>query len=133
MGKNNKIYKQTWGGNGATGGKNNYGKRMSNAWKWAGRGMGAMNAYSIWDDYSNKNTVTEKFVIEQLSNVLSTFGGEYGAAWSIGWEMGRQITNSDKYQEWKFNLYYDMWERRYGEPSSSNEWMWNYFYKNYKP
>jgi len=30
-------------------------------------------------------------------------------------------------------FFYDQWERRYGEPSSSNEWIWNYFYQNYKP
>lgn len=34
MGKNFKMYKQVWGGNGVTGGKNKFGKTTSNAIKW---------------------------------------------------------------------------------------------------
>ena len=133
MGKNYKIYQQSWGGNQYTGGKNKYGKKMSNTWKWIGRGMGAVNAYSVWNEYRNDQINTDKFLMEQTSNVYSTFGGPTGAAWSIGWEAGRAVTNTEWYQETKFNLFYDLWERKYGKPSSSNEWIWNYFYQNYKP
>ncbi|WP_313382086.1 hypothetical protein [Proteiniphilum saccharofermentans] len=133
MGKNYKIYSQTWGGNGYTGGKYKYGKKMHNTWKWIGRGMGALNSYKIRDDYNHDRLTTDRFFIEQASNIVSTFGGPVGGAWGIGWELGRSVVDSEMYQEWKFNLFYDMWERKYGKPSSSNEWIWNYFYKNYKP
>ncbi len=43
MGKNFKMYKQTWGRNGFTGGKNKFGKTTSNAIKWGGRVLGAWN------------------------------------------------------------------------------------------
>lgn len=95
--------------------------------------MGAVNAYSVWNEYRNDQINTDKFLMEQTSNVYATFGGPTGAAWSIGWEAGRAVTNTEWYQETKFNLFYDLWERKYGKPSSSNEWIWNYFYQNYKP
>lgn len=133
MGKNYKIYSQTWGGNGYTGGKNKYGKKMSNYFRYLGYGVGAYSAANIHQKRINGDIGWTEWTIEQGSNAFSTFGGQIGAAWGIGWELGRGIADSEMYQEWKFNLFYDMWERKYGKPSSSNEWIWNYFYKNYKP
>ena len=133
MGKNYKVYQQSWSGNQYTGGKNKYGKRMSNMWKWVGRGIGAINAYDNWNEHTQGRLENDRYYIEQISNAFSTFGGPTGGAWSIGWEAGRVLTRTDWYQERKYNFFYDQWERRYGEPSSSNEWIWNYFYQNYKP
>lgn len=71
--------------------------------------------------------------MEQGSNAISTLGGEVGAAWGIGWELGRSVKNTEWYQKWKFIFFYNLWERKYGKPCSANECMWNYFYQNYKP
>lgn len=133
MGKNYKVYNQSWGGNQYTGGKNKYGKRMSNYFRYLGYGIGAYSAYDIDKKRINGDVSWTEWSIEQGSNAFSTFGGQMGAAWSIGWEAGRALTSTDWYQERKYNFFYDQWERRYGEPSSSNEWIWNYFYQNYKP
>lgn len=133
MGKNYKVYKQSWGGNQYTGGKNNYGKRMSNYFKYLGYGIGVYSAADINQKRINGDIGWTEWSIEQTSNLFSTLGGSIGAAWGIGWEAGRSITYSDWYQEKKYDFFYDQWKRRYGEPSSSNEWMWNYFYQNYKP
>ena len=45
MGKNFKMYKQTWVGNGFAGGKNKFGKTTSNSFKWAGRIVGVYSGY----------------------------------------------------------------------------------------
>ncbi|MGC9341260.1 MAG: hypothetical protein ACP5E3_01020, partial [Bacteroidales bacterium] len=47
MGKNFKMYQQTWGGNGATGGKLKFGKKVSTGIKIGGYGLGVWNAYKI--------------------------------------------------------------------------------------
>lgn len=133
MGKNYKIYQQSWGGNQYTGGKNKYGKKMSNYFRYLGYGIGAYSAADIHQKRINGDINWTEWSIEQSSNAFSTVGGQLGAAWSIGWEAGRAVTNTEWYQETKFNLFYDLWERKYGKPSSSNEWIWNYFYQNYKP
>ncbi len=133
MGKNYKIYSQDWGGNKYTGGKNKYGKKMSNYFRYLGYGIGAYSAYEIENKRINEDIGWTEWTIEQGSNAFSTLGGAPGAAWGIGWEAGRAITNTEWYQELKFNFFYNLWERKYGKPSSSNDWIWNHFYKNYKP
>ena len=133
MGKNFKMYKQTWGGNGFTGGKNKFGKTTSNAIKWGGRALGAWNAYSIQSDYAAGEMGTGWMLAEQGTNAFSTLGGIYGAAWGVGWELGRGVTNMGWYQEAKFNFWYNRWENQVGAPSQSNEALWYYFYQNYKP
>ncbi len=131
MGKKFKMYKQTWGRNGFTGGKNKFGKTTSNAIKWGGRVLGAWNAYSIQRDYADGVMGTSWMVAEQGTNAISTFGGIFGAAWGVGWELGRAITTIDAYQEFKFNFWYNRWESQVGPPSQSNEGAWYYFYQNY--
>ncbi len=37
-------------------------------------------------------------VAEQGTNVISTFGGIYGAAWGVGWELGRAVTSIPWYR-----------------------------------
>lgn len=106
---------------------------MSNYFRYLGYGVGAYSAYDIDKKRINGDINWTEWSIEQSSNAFSTLGGQIGAAWSIGWQTGRAVTNTEWYQETKFNLFYDLWERKYGKPSSSNEWIWNYFYQNYKP
>lgn len=133
MGKNFKLYKQTWGGNRFTGGKVKFAKTTSNFIKWGGRLLGAWNAISITDKYIKGEIGTNMMITEQAINLYSVFGGLYGAAWGFGWELGRMITKKEWYQEAKFNFWYNYWERKVGPPSQSNEYLWIYFYQNYKP
>jgi len=120
MGKNFKMYKQTWGGNSVTGGKNKFGKTTSNAIKWGGRVLGAWNAYSILKYYADGEMGTGWMMAEQGTNAVSIFGGIYGAAWGVGWELGRAITTLDAYQEFKFNFWYNRMENAIGPPSPLN-------------
>ncbi|MFC4389775.1 RHS repeat-associated core domain-containing protein [Flavobacterium quisquiliarum] len=99
--KTMKSYGQHFNGNGATGGKVASALKMSNKLKWGGRGIGAYNAWSIYDSYSNNEINEFTFVTEQSSNAYATFGGSYGVAWGIGWEAGRWITTWNSYQKWK--------------------------------
>jgi len=85
MGKDFKMYKQTWGGNGVTGGKNKFGKTTSNAIKWGGRALGAWNTFSIQRDYAAGEMGTGWMMAEQCTNAVSIFGVIYGAAWGVGW------------------------------------------------
>ncbi len=133
MGKNFKIYQQSWGGNGATGGKNKFAKNTSNAIKWGGRALGAWSAYTINEQRRNGEVSNMQWGLEQSSNAYSTLGGIYGAAWGVGWELGRTITNEEWYQVAKFNFWYNRWESQVGPPSQSNETLWYYFYQNYRP
>ncbi len=133
MGKNFKIYQQTWGGNGATGGKLKFGKKVSTGIKIGGYGLGVWNAYKI-DQQNRTGQITDgQMYMEQGSNLITTVGGLYGAAWGVGWELGRAVTNMEWYQEAKFNFWYNRWESQVGPPSQSNEALWYYFYQNYKP
>ncbi len=80
-------------------------KQSSAPLKWIGRGYGFLNAWSISQqrDYGLINSY--QFWIEQSSNAFTTFGGIYGTAWGLGWEMGRLITNTNTYQEFKYNFW----------------------------
>jgi hypothetical protein len=44
-------------------------------------------------------------LLEQGTVVFSTFGLVHGAAWGVGWEIGRGITSIPSYQEWKKNTW----------------------------
>lgn len=133
MGKNFKMYQQTFHGNGSVGGMNKFGRTTSNAIKWGGRILGAWNAFSINEQRRNGQIDNAQWSTEQGSNAISTLGGIYGAAWGVGWEAGRSITKTEWYQKAKFNMYYNYWEGQIGSPSQSNEYLWIYFYQNYKP
>ena len=64
-------------------------KNVSRGLKVFGFGIGLWSQYNILTD--KKMSGAQKN-IETGSNVISTFGGVYGAAWGIGWEAGRTIT-----------------------------------------
>ena len=133
MGKDFKIRGFNFNGNGATGGRNMFGKRVSTYFKWAGWGLAAYSSYITYKDYKHENINSYEFFSEEISNVISVAGREYGAAIGIGWSLGHIITKTDSYQNMKFNSYYNKWENTYGKPSDYNKELWEYFYKNYKP
>src|SRR5690554_1717499 len=133
MGRNFKMYKQSWGGNGTTGGKNKFGKSTSNGFKWAGRLFGAYNGLNVIDKRVNGEIGTGMILAELGTTAVSVFGGTIGAAWGIGWEAGRLVTSFDAYQEFKFNWWYDRLVNEVGPPSKYNEGVWYHFYKNYIP
>lgn len=130
MGKNLKLYNLNYHGGGIAGMK--FSKFTSRAFQYAGWGLGAWNAFSIEDERQNGKIDRTKWILEQSSNAISTLGGLEGAAWSLGWESGRYITNNTEwYQNMKFNYSYNHWEDLIGKPSKFNEDLWYYFYQNY--
>ena len=131
MGKNFKIYKQNWGGNGITGGKNKFAKATANRIAWAGNALGIWNAVSIELERRKGEISNTQWVLEQGTNAYSTYGGIPGLAWGIGWELGRFMTGMEWYQEFVYRYWYNRWEKLYGKPSKYNETIWNYFYENY--
>jgi len=131
MGKNFKIYKQNWGGNGITGGKNKFAKTMSNRIALLGKALGFWNAAFIEIGRRNGEISNTQSILEQGTNAFSTLGGIPGLAWGIGWELGRFTTGMEWYQESTYRYWYNRWEKRYGKPSKYNETIWNYFYENY--
>ena len=131
MGKNFKIYKQNWGGNGITGGKNKFAKTMSNRIALLGKALGFWNAAFIEIGRRNGEISNTQSILEQGTNAFSTLGGIPGLAWGIGWELGRFTTGMEWYQESTYRYWYNHWEKRYGKPSKYNETIWNYFYENY--
>ena len=133
MGKNWKMYKQTWNGNQHVGGKLSYGKRNSTMFKKIGIIFFGISLYINYDNYKHNDISKYELLIEDASLVYSTFGNAYGIAWGVGWELGRIITFTEAYQEFKFNLHYNMYENKFGAPSESNEYLWYDFYKNYQP
>ena len=131
MGKNFKIYKQNWGGNGITGGKNKFAKTTAKKISRVGNALGILNAVFIELERRNGEISSTQSILEQGTNAFSTFGGIPGLAWAIGWELGRFTIGMEWYQESTYRYWYNHWEKRYGKPSESNEYFWNYFYENY--
>lgn len=62
-----------------------------------GKFLGAYSAYSINEQYRNRQISKGRMQIEQASNLFSTFGGIYGAAWGVGWELGKSYGPSKWY------------------------------------
>lgn len=88
-----KTYNQRFYGNQYTI-KQSTAKYASKAFKLFGYGIGFYQQASITfnDEVSGRDKI-----IETGSNLYSTFGGIYGAAWGIGWEGGRMISQADWY------------------------------------
>ena len=133
MGKNWKMYKQTWNGNQHTGGKLSYGKKNSDILRKVGNSVIIYNGYELINERIDDNISTFELCTEVAILIYSARGGIYGIAVGVGWELGRLITFTEAYQEFKFNLHYNMYENKFGAPSESNEYLWNEFYKNYQP
>ncbi|MBK8735412.1 MAG: hypothetical protein IPL98_05745 [Saprospiraceae bacterium] len=97
-----KEYKQSFNGNVATGGKVKHAKFWSNTLDLSGKALGAYQAYDIYNQWDNGEIGASRFLIENTVNTYSTFGGIYGSAVGVGWEIGRAITRTDWYHR---NLY----------------------------
>jgi RHS repeat-associated protein len=81
-------------------------KNTSRLLNFAGKGLGVIGYVSIVKDYResimiNPQTQEKALLnlrVEAASNTISTFGGLPGAAWGIGWESGRLITQQPSYR-----------------------------------
>ncbi len=87
----------------------------------SGYGLGAFNAVSIERQYRQGTISGWNRGVEQGSNTFSTLSGllggswgPYGAAWGVGWELGRAITNVPSYQEWKNSTWLPFREKYLG-------------------
>ncbi len=99
--------------------------------KWGGRFLGLYGLYNIGEQMIDEEISLERGIVEGGVNIASSWGGIYGAAFGIGWEAGRLITQTPSYQEAKFNYWHNRMEKHYGPPSMYNEHLWAEFYKNY--
>ena len=97
--KQMKGYSHQFHGNGYTGGRLAHGRNFSKGLSAIGNALGVYNALSIEEQYSSGQISGVQRWTEQGSNVISTVGGIYGAAWGVGWEAGRAITNIPGYHE----------------------------------
>lgn len=70
-----------------------------------GKLLGGYNQVNLSKGYFNKSLSFGTFAAESGVNLYSTFGGIYGAAVGVGWEMGRYITNTSWYQTWKNDVW----------------------------
>ena len=60
--------------------------------------FGAWNAYDINNQYRNGEIDQTQRAAEQTMNGISTFGGVYGAAAGIGWELVRGVASIPWYR-----------------------------------
>lgn len=81
-------------------------KKGYRALKWAGRAVAVYNFADTEMKYRSGEINKSQRILEQGTNVITTFGGVYGAAWGVGWELGRWITTTETYQDWKYETFY---------------------------
>ena len=96
--KQNKFYSPNFHGNKYTGGRVKTAKATSKLFGRLGYGLGAWNAFDVNRQYRNEEIGTGQMVTEQGVNMYSTFGGIYGAAVGVGWELGRGVTSIPWYR-----------------------------------
>jgi len=96
--KQNKFYSPKFHGNQYTGGRVKFAKTNSLRLARVGYGLGVWGAFDINRQYMNEEISRSQMRIEQTSNLISTVGGIYGAAWGVGWEGGRYITSIPWYR-----------------------------------
>jgi len=85
----------------------------------AGKAIGFYGMYNTGKEHipillnfdSNSTGENVQSGMEIFSSVVSVFGGSYGAAWGIGWEAGRLITEQDWYNEMKEQWIYEKWRK----------------------
>jgi len=99
MGKDLKIRPQSWGGNGATGGKFSFAKPWSSTIGLIGKGLSVYSMNSSYNKWQAGQIDTKLFAGDMVSGLAGIFGGIYGAAWSIGWSLGTNDWNAPKPQE----------------------------------
>src|SRR5690606_35272764 len=77
-------------------------KGIATGAKIGGLGLGAYNFMKINNDHNTGKISTTGMVIEQGSNAYSILG-PYGAWWGLGWEIGRGISTTSGWQNWRDN------------------------------
>ena len=78
----------------------NVAKNISTTLRWAGIALGAYNALGIQQQYHNGEIGKTQMAIEQAVNGYSTMGPG-GSYIGIGWEMGRTISKTEWYQDFR--------------------------------
>ena len=97
-----KIYSHGFHGNQYTGLRSKslkFGSIMDKFGKILG-GYNQIILFKNWGNIGHRN-----FLIETGVNFTSTFGGLYGGAVGLGWEIGRYITSTSWYQNWKYQTW----------------------------
>jgi RHS repeat-associated protein len=95
----NKIYGLKFYGNQYTAGGQAAAKSTARVLTRMGWGIGLYNTFDIQSQYRDNKIGTGRMVTEHSSNIISTFGGIYGAAHGVGWEAGKQISQIPWYRE----------------------------------
>ncbi|MCB9823353.1 hypothetical protein H6802_00090, partial [Candidatus Nomurabacteria bacterium] len=79
----------------------NSAKALARPLKIAGTAIGVYNYASIATSYENGNLSEGQLMGEAGANTISTFFGIKGIAFGVGWELGRIVTQTQGYQNWK--------------------------------
>ncbi len=74
--------------------------RTAGILKGLGHGLGAASFSMTAYDYRAGNINGFQFGLETASSAYSTFGGVYGNAFGLGWELGRAVTSVPGYHEY---------------------------------
>ncbi len=132
MGKNGKFYSMKWGGNKYTGGKYKFAQRASNVLKNVNK---AIAVYEVGEAvYSRINGIisTSEMINEIGFTVGTSVTGSIGAAIGVGRALSDVVISTEWYQDFKFNVNYDIMEHKIGTPNESNQLQWMYFINNYE-
>lgn len=132
MGKNFKFNSMKWGGNRYTGGKYKFAQKASNVLKNVNR---ALTIYQVAESsykYLNGD-ISGATAIDEIGFVLGTAAlGDVGAAIGVGRALSEVIIGTNWYQDFKFNVNYEIMEYKIGTPNENNVQQWLYFINNYK-
>lgn len=93
----NKFYSPRFYGNQYTSGGQKAAKALAVKAVRVGYGLSAWNAYDINRQYLNGDIGKGRMLVEQGSNAISSLG-IVGAAWGVGWELGRGVTSIPWYR-----------------------------------
>ena len=93
-----KFYSPRFHGNQYTAGGQKAAKATSVKLTRLGYGIGLYNMYDINMQYQKGQIGQAQLITEQGMNAISTFGGIYGAAAGVGWELGRGVSSIPWYR-----------------------------------
>lgn len=103
-----KLYISGWRG-GSRGNIKTYSTtNLARGLKIGSYGLGIYNTSVIINQYSSGQISNLQFALELGSNFYSTIGGLNGAAWGLGWEIGRTIAQTEWYLNLKFRFQKDV-------------------------